>query len=130
MIPELAPPGAGPLFMALGYLLMGGLFAFSGIDHTFRFATVRSMLAGRGWPMPGALLAAASVFEFAAGLGLALGVARAWAALGLAAFTVAASLMLLDFWRFEGPEREGMRSGFLVNVGLVGGLLLACATNT
>lgn len=77
--------------------------------------------------MPGGLLAAASIFEFAAGLCLALGVARAWAALGLAAFTVAATLQFLDFWRFRGPEREGMRSGFLVNVGLVGDLPLAYA---
>lgn len=47
--------------------------------------------------------------------------------MGLAAFTVAASLYFLDFWRFKGPEREGMRSGFLVNVGLVGSLPLAYA---
>lgn len=38
-----------------------------------------------------------------------------------------ASVLLLDFWRFSGPEREGMRSGFLVNVELLGGLLLAFA---
>lgn len=117
------------LAASLGYLLMGGLFVFSAIDHALRYGAVRAMLAGRGWPMPGVLLAAASAFELAAGLGLVLGIARGTAALGLAAFTMAASLMLLDFWRFEGPQREGMRSGFLVTVGLVGGLLLACAVS-
>jgi putative oxidoreductase len=114
----------GPI-AAFGFLLMGGLFAFSGLDHFMRFGAVRGMLVQRGWPMAGVLLATASVFELAAGLGLALGLARAWAALALAAFTVVATVLLLDLWRFAGPEREGMRAGFLVNVGLVGGRLLA-----
>jgi putative oxidoreductase len=120
---------ADQLAAALGFLLMGGLFIFGGIDHFTRFGAVRGMLVGRGWPFPGPLLAAASTFELAAGLGLAVGIMRPWAALGLAAFTVLASLTLLDFWRFEGPPREGMRSGFLVNVGLLGGLLLAFAVS-
>lgn len=120
---------AADLIAGLGYLMMGGLFVFGGVDHALRFGAVRAMLAGRGWPVPGVLLAAASAFEFVAGLGLALGIARGPAAFGLAAFTVVATVTLLDFWRFKGPEREGMRSGFLVNVGLVGGLLLASAIN-
>lgn len=112
---------------SIGYLLMGGVFVFAGVDHARRFVQVRGMLARRGWPAPGALLVAGSLLEFAAGLGLAFGIARAVSALALAAFTVVASFLLLDFWRFTGPEREGMRSGFLVNIGLVGGLILAFA---
>lgn len=119
-----------PLAAALGYLLMGGIFVFAGVDHARRFGAVRAMLAGRGWPAPTAMLALGSAFELVAGLGLALGVARAAAAFGLAAFTVVASVTLLDFWRFQGPEREGMRSGIIVNVGLVGGLLLAGGVNS
>lgn len=115
----------GDLATGLGYLLLGAPFVWAGIDHFRRFAAVRAMLVARRWPAPGALLAAASAFEIVAGLGLALGVARPPAALLLAGFTMAASLLLLDFWRFEGPEREAMRAGFSVNVGLVGGLLIA-----
>lgn len=123
----LATLPTAPAAASVGYLLMGGLFVFGGIDHALRFGAVRAMLAKRGWPMPTFFLAAASVLEFVAGLGLVLGIARPWSALALAAFTVVASVLLLDFWRFSGPEREGMRSGFLVNVGLLGGLLLAFA---
>jgi putative oxidoreductase len=112
---------------AIGHLLLGGLFVWAGADHFTRFAAVRSMLSDRGWPLPGPLLAAASVFQIVAGLCLVVGIARPLAAIALAAFTAAASLLLLDFWRFDGPPREGMRSGFAVNVGLVGGLLLAAA---
>lgn len=129
MSAAIAPMSVEGLVASFGYLLMGGLFAFAGVDHAFRFRRVRSMLTQRGWPTPGALLAAASILEFVAGLGLALGFARAWSALVLAALTVVASVLLLDFWRFTGPERDGMRLGFTVNVGLVGGLLLAFAIN-
>jgi putative oxidoreductase len=115
----------GEAATGLGYLLLGGVFVFAGIDHFLRFEAVRRMLADRSWPRPGAVLAVASVFQIVAGLCLALGLLRPWAALGLAAFTVAATLLLLDFWKFQGPPRDGMRSGFTVNVALVGGLLLA-----
>ena len=98
---------------------------FAGFDHFTRFRAVEAMLAQRGWRYPAPMLAAASVLQIVAGLGLALGILRPWAALGLAAFTIAATLALLDFWRFQGPRREGMRSGFLVNIGLLGGLILA-----
>ena len=109
----------------LGYLLLGGVFVWGGLDHFLRFGIVSAMLAGRNWPAPGPLLAIASAFEITAGLGLALGILRPLAALGLAAFTLVATLLLLDFWRFEGPEREGMRSGLTINVAVLGGLLLA-----
>ena len=113
------------LATSLGHLLLGGLFVFAGVDHFLRFEAVSKMLAERGWASPGPILAAASAFQIVAGLGLALGPLRPWCALGLAAFTIAASLTLLDFWRFQGPPRDGSRSVFVVNVGLLGGLILA-----
>lgn len=117
--------GMGDVATGLGYLLLGGVFVWGGFDHFLRFGIVSAMLAGRKWPAPGPLLAIASAFEITAGLGLALGILRPLAALGLAAFTLVATLLLLDFWRFEGPEREGMRSGLTINVAVLGGLLLA-----
>jgi hypothetical protein len=33
--------------------------------------------------------------------------------------------MLLDFWRHQGPERQGLQSAFINNIAVVGGLLLA-----
>jgi putative oxidoreductase len=108
----------------LGYLVLGGLFVWAGIDHFLRFDAVRGMLAGRGWPEPGPVLAVASLLQIVAGLGVALDVMRAAAALGLAGFTLAASLLLLDFWRLECEHRAAARSGLAVNMGLIGGLLV------
>jgi putative oxidoreductase len=117
------------LAAALGYFLMGGIFVFAGIDHFRNFPAVRGMMAQRGWSMPGPLLASVSVFQIVAGLCLALGPFRPWAALGLAAFTVAASFSFLDFWRTTTSDRTWMRSEFTINVGLIGGLILAFATS-
>ena len=75
-------------------------------------------------PLPALLLALASGFQVVAGFYLVIGMLRPYAALGLAVFTIAASLLLLDFWRFSGPEREGLRIAFLQNLGILGGLLL------
>ena len=40
-------------------------------------------------------------------------------------FTIVASIMLLNFWDVEGPAREAVMNGFLSNVAIIGGLLLA-----
>ena len=114
---------------ALGYLLMGGIFVFAGLDHFTHFRAVKALVAGRGWRPAGPILAAVSAFQIAAGACLALGPLRPWAALGLAAFTVAASLSFLAFWQADGADRMWMRSEFVINTGLVGGLLLAFATS-
>jgi putative oxidoreductase len=126
----IGPPAARRCSMddiaaGLGHLLLGGLFVWAGIDHFRRFAEVEAMLAARDWPRPALLLAAASLLQIVAGLGLALDVLRATAALLLAGFTLVATLTLLDFWRFQGEQRAGMRSGFLANLGVLGGLLIA-----
>ena len=71
------------------------------------------------------LLALGSALQIVAGLCVITGVGRPLAALALAAFTIAATVTLLDFWHFEGPPRESMRSGFIVNFAVLGGLLLA-----
>lgn len=114
-----------PLAILVGCFLMGGIFVQAGIDHFRRFDAVKGMLRSRNWPFPGAMLALASAFQIAAGLGLAFGVQRPLAALGLAVFTVVASVTLVDFWRHTGAERESLRAIFLVNCGLTGGLVLA-----
>ena len=47
--------------------------------------------------------------------------------MGLVIFTIAASVMLLNFWSLEGAAREGALNGWLSNLGVIGGLLIAAA---
>jgi putative oxidoreductase len=109
----------------LAFALLGIVFVWAGLQHFLHFGEVSGMLRAKKLPFPGVLLAVGSAWEIAAGLALAAGVARPWAAGALIVFTCMASVMLLDFWRHQGPERQGLQSAFINNIAVVGGLLLA-----
>lgn len=116
-----------PFFIQhLGFILLGGVFVWAGLEHFLRFRAVTGQLGEHGFPAPVPLLAAGSTLEVTAGLCLVLGFYyRPYAAIALIVFTIAASVLALNFWRYSGPQREGLRSIFIVNVAVVGGLLLA-----
>ncbi|WP_432284756.1 DoxX family protein [Aminobacter sp. BA135] len=110
---------------SLGFILLGGVFVWAGTEHFWNFRKVSGYLTDRGLPVAAVLLALGAIVEIVAGLCLAFGVMRPYAATALILFTIAASLMALDFWRYSGAERQGMRSAFIINFAVVGGLLLA-----
>lgn len=113
----------------LGFILLGGLFVWAAALHFATFKDVVAMISERGFPAAALLLAAGSLVEFVGGLCLILGISRPYAAAALIAFTVAASLMMLDFWRYSGVERQTLRSSFVVNLAIIGGLLLAATAD-
>lgn len=112
----------------LGYVLIGGVFVWAGAEHFLNFRAMIVQLKESGFPAPVLLLTAGSVVEIAAGMCLIVGLARTYAALALIGFTVAASLTVLNFWRYSGTERQMLRSLFILNVAVVGGLALAAAS--
>jgi putative oxidoreductase len=103
-------------------------FIRAGCVHFLHFRDVCAMLAGRGWPLPGPALAAGSIVQIVAGAGLLWQPTRPASAIALLAFTAAASLALLDFWRRSGADRAATANGFFGNVAVCGGLLLALMT--
>lgn len=109
----------------VGLALLGGVFVWAGIDHFLRFREVAASITERALPAPGLMLAAGSVLEIGAGALLTLGIAVPYAAAALAAFTIIATLTMLDFWRHKGEERKAMRNGFAINIAVLGGLLAA-----
>jgi putative oxidoreductase len=117
------------LVRQLGFLLLGGLFVWGGAMHFATFKDVAAMIAERGFPAPAFLLTAGSIVEIVGGLCLILGIGRPYAAAALIVFTIAASLMMLDFWRYSGVERQSLRSGFMTNIAIIGGLLLAATAD-
>lgn len=119
---------AAEVLMLMGRVLLGGPFVFAGVRHFFVMPAIIPQVEARGVPAPRLVISAGSIFEIAAGLCLVLGLFIVPAALGLIVFTIAASVMLLNFWDAEGPPREGMMLGCLSNVAIVGGLLMAAAS--
>ncbi|MDP2410131.1 MAG: DoxX family protein [Pseudolabrys sp.] len=122
------PGDAADILLALGRVLLGGLFVVGGIRHFFIVDIITPMIAGRGLPMPKLVLYVGSIFQIVAGLLLMLGLWVAPAAFGLIVFTVTASVMLVNFWDMEGPARQSALSTCLSNGAIVGGLLIAAAT--
>ncbi len=119
---------AADIMVALGRVLLGGLFVIGGIRHFFITDAVVPMIAARGLPMPQAVLYIGSVFQTAAGALLMFGLFVLPAALGLIVFTLAASVMLLNFWDMEkGQARTSTINVWLSNIAIIGGLLIAAA---
>ena len=78
--------------------------------------------------MPRQSLYAASVFQAACGACLMLGIAVVPAAIGLVVFTVASSMVKLNFWDLPTGETRDMLQGvFASNVAIIGGLLVVIA---
>jgi putative oxidoreductase len=114
--------------VALGQLLLGSLFVYGGISHFFVAPKIVPVMAARGVPFPHLTLYAGSIFQAVCGACLMLGIAVAPAAIGLVAFTIAASVMLVNFWDLpQGEPREMLKGVFASNAAIVGGLLLAAA---
>ncbi|MGO4831521.1 DoxX family protein [Rhizobiaceae sp. 2RAB30] len=113
------------LIQNAGMVLLGGVFVWAGVEHFLKFKDFIAQLAARKFPAPVLLLAAGSGVEIVAGLCLATGFARPYAALVLVLFTIAASVLVLNFWRYAGHERQALRSAFTINVAVVGGLLVS-----
>jgi putative oxidoreductase len=116
-----------PLLLALGRVLLGGLFVYGGIHHFFMIPQLTEVMAARGVPFPRAVLIAGSIFQAAAGALLMLGSFVPAAAFGLVVFTLLASVMLVNFWDQEGPARQTARNVFQSNLAIIGGLLVAAA---
>lgn len=122
MVGELSMP---TIAESLGFILLGGVFVWAGAEHFLNFRSVSGYLTAKGVPAAALLLGAGSILEIVAGFCLATGVMRTYAAMALILFTIAATLMALDFWRYSGAERQGLRSAFIINFAVIGGLILA-----
>jgi putative oxidoreductase len=111
----------------VGRLLLGGLFVFGGVHHLFNVAALTQAVAARGVPAAKFVLLAGTGLQTVAGLALMFDVCTLWAAVSLILFTIAASVLLVNFWDMQGPARDGAIKTWQSNLAIVGGLLVAAA---
>ena len=114
--------------IVLGRFVLGAFFAYGGFTHFLALDPITQAMADRGVPQPRLVLIAGSLFQIVFGLLLAFGIAMPVSAIALIAFTVVASLMLVDFWNKQEPARMALRNVFLSNLAIIGGLLIAAGT--
>ena len=111
----------------IGRTFLGGLFFVAGIRHCFILAPLTQAIATRHVPAPRLVLIVGTALQITAGTALILGFHPIIAVACLITFTLAASALLLDFWRLEGAERINAVNAWWSNVGVIGGLLVVAA---
>jgi putative oxidoreductase len=117
----------GIWLLIIGRILLGGLFVTAGLQHFFDFELLQRQLAARRVPLPQVALLIGTAFQIVAGFGLMFGFYVLWASVGLAIFTLVASLLLLNFWDLKGEPRKSARVVWQANLAIIGGLLISAA---
>ncbi|TKT80220.1 DoxX family protein [Aquamicrobium sp. LC103] len=117
-----------PVFLiAVGRLLIGGVFVFAGLRNIANFQTLEGIIGRRGVPWPKAALAFGILLQVLAGGLVMAGVWLVPAAAALLLFLVLASLMFHNFWDHEGIDRSNRINSLAGNVALAGGFLFVMA---
>jgi putative oxidoreductase len=122
------PWDATRVLIAVGRFLLGSLFVLAGLRHLSILDILSDAIRQRGVRWSRGLLIAGTALQILCGACLMLGLCVVWAAAGLVLFTVAAGLLVLNFWDMEGEERSESIEAWQRNVALIGGLLLAAAS--
>ncbi|QKK25749.1 DoxX family protein [Rhizobium hidalgonense] len=119
--------GPGLMMIVLGRLLLGGLYVAGGFHHFFVIVPLTDAIEARGIPLAKWVLLSGSLFQILAGTLLMLGLFVTAAAFGLIVFTLAATVMLLNFWDMQGTARESAINTWKTNMAIIGGLLITAA---
>ena len=112
----------------IGRFFLGLYFLQAGIRNFGKIPLHIGILSKRGVPMPREALFLALAVQVVGGLSVALSIFPAIGAIGLILFTLGATLLYHDFWRFTGDERMSHFGSAMTNLALIGGFLLVIAT--
>lgn len=110
-----------------GRLLLALLFLPAGLMKIGGFAGTVGYIASKGLPMPALGAVIAIVVEVLGGLALLAGFGTRVAALVLAVFTVAASVIFHAYWAVPAEAQMVQQLMFFKNLAVVGGLLVLAA---
>jgi len=114
--------------IVIGRFLLGLYFLQAGLRNFGKIPLHTGILTKRGVPMPREALLLALAVQVLGGLSVALGIFPAIGAVGLILFTLGATLLYHDFWRFSADERMSHFNSAMTNLALIGGFLLVIAT--
>lgn len=115
-----------PLALA-GRLLLALLFLPAGLSKIGGFAGTAGYIASKGLPLPELGVVIAIVVEVLGGLALLAGFGTRVAALVLAVFTLAATVIFHAFWAVPADAQMVQQLMFFKNLAVVGGLLVLAA---
>lgn len=111
-----------------GYMLarfcLAAVFIYSGVTKLIGWSGTIAEFETLGLPVPVLAAVATIVVQLAGGLAVLAGYRVEAAALGLAAFTVVATLIGHPFWTFEGQDFHRQLTTALEHLAIVGGFIL------
>ena len=116
-----------PSIVVVGRVLLALMFVLSGFGKLGNIAGTAGYIASGGLPAATALAVLVGLFEVLAGLALAIGFKARWAALGLALFTLLASLLFHQFWAAPAGQQMVQQLMFMKNLAIAGGMLMVAA---
>lgn len=111
----------------VGRLLLAALFLPAGVAKIGGYAGTVGYIASKGLPLPEVGALVAIVVELGGGLALIAGFGTRFAALGLALFTLAASVVFHNYWALPADQQMVQQLMFFKNIAVVGGLLTLAA---
>ena len=110
-----------------GRVLLGLLFLPAGISKLTGFAGTVGYISSLGLPLPQVGAALALVVEIVGGVALIAGYRTQVAAIVLALFTLAASVLFHAYWALPADQQMIPQLLFFKNIAVVGGLLTLAA---
>ena len=117
---------ANPLALA-GRVLLATMFVLAGFSKIGGFDGTAGYIASVGLPFAELLTTLTIVVEIGAGLALIVGFQTRIAALLLAGFTLAASVLFHNYWAMPADQAYVQQLMFMKNISVAGGLLMIVA---
>lgn len=111
----------------IGRVLLAAMFVLAGIDKITGFEGTAGYIASVGLPFAELLTVVTIAVEIGAGLALIVGFQARIAALLLAGFTLAASVLFHNFWTMPAEQAYVQQLMFMKNLSVAGGLLMIVA---
>jgi putative oxidoreductase len=115
------------VLLALGRLLLGGIFVVSGYGKLTALSAFAAGLEQRGVPMASTMALIGAPVEFFGGLAIVLGLEVRYAALLMIAFVIVATIISHRFWLLAGAAREAQQIQFSKNVAIAGAFITLVA---
>lgn len=110
-----------------GRVLLAAMFVLAGFDKIGGFEGTAGYIGSVGLPFAEVLTALTIAVEIGAGLALIVGFKVRIAALLLAGFTLAASVLFHNFWAMPADQAYVQQLMFMKNISVAGGLLMIVA---
>jgi putative oxidoreductase len=123
----ISSPSPNPTLVLIGRVLLALMFVMAGISKIGGFDGTVGFIASKGLPLPSLLAMATIALELLGGLALIVGWQTRWAALALALFTLAASVIFHNFWALPAEQQMVQQLMFMKNLSVAGGMLVLSA---